>query len=782
MLNNKNTVFLKQPANSEGQMWQTALPIGDGITGGLIYGAISCETVIINRYDLWESYADLTELPDISYKLAEVRKMMDKKQYRDALGVMQNELKLKGYNPIRPSVLPLGMLKLKALFTMGIFRKYRRGIDMENAVAFVTWKNGDDCFERRTFISRHDGIMYSNIKSTAMHKYELDFHCCEVTSEKYAELMEEQKKVEQTEKKQVKKSYIHYSASLENVEYGAGILVEINDNGSVEEDFEKNTLIVNSADFTVKLLSYTKCGAGVYEKLLQATRFEAAQKLHSKMFSALYNSADISLADKNDSRYEMSNEELLSEAYEDTASAVLYEKLWHFGRYLFISGTSQGVNPFTLYGIWWGDYKRCWNCNVCNENVEMLYWHTLAGNLAYTNEDLVHYYFNKMPYFKENAKKLFGCSGIYVPTYTSPESLSGQNAAPIAPSVPFILHWISGAGWLSLQFYKYYLYTDNEEVFNNEILPFMIETAKFYADYSVIGDDGNIRIYPSISPENTPKNNFYTENGVLHECHIAENATMDIAIMKAVFEKLFEVAELQDIGISSEELSKWKSVVSAIPKYQINDDGAIKEWMSPDFEDNYAHRHFSHIFPLFPGDEIDPAEDSEALRAIKKAIHLRQTDSQSGWSFAHSACMWARLGDGERVAESLDMMCKSCILPNFFTVHNDWRHMGVSMDIDNMVSTVQLDALMGTVNAIQEMIVQYRNGEITILPVMAERFSNVSVKGFKYPEGEISVSLKNGILTLTVKCEKNTQLKINMPQKSFLLDGKKGKAYKFSNV
>ena len=194
--------------------------------------------------------------------------------------------------------------------------------------------------------------------------------------------------------------------------------------------------------------------------------------------------------------------------------------------------------------------------------------------------------------------------------------------------------------------------------------------------------------------------------------------------------------ETEDMA-SVEEKQKWQSILDAIPPYMINGDGAVKEWMSEKLTDHYNHRHFSHLFPVFPGNEVS-LNDEKLVAAFKKAAEKRLVLSQSGWSFAHQAGIWARLGEGDKALKSLCTMTKGCVLDNFFTLHNDWRHMGVSVVLNKM-APVQLDALMGTVSAIQDMLFQYNDGTLFVLPARPREFEYVSAERMRFPDGAISI-------------------------------------------
>ena len=754
---NRNILELKRPASVDRNIWKTGLPIGNGITGALIPGAISEEQIIVTRHDLWHARKNYSEVPDVSSDFAEMRVLIDDGNYQSACKYLTNALSKKGFPSFaEPTPFPLGAIILNYVQDGIFFKHYRRGVNMQKGFSYVKWEDDFGSHLRRSFVSREDGILYINITSEKSCTYSLDFDA-------YDNFDSASKQERESRQSNLKKAFsdnsLFYSANTDGQDFGVHILVEINDNGRSESNGSE--IKITSSDFTIKLLSFAKVDVGT-NAFASSPDFDQALIAHSALHSAIYDGVSIELAADDDKHLALSNEELLDEAYEDTASVALYEKLWRFGRYLFISSYSKESNPFPLYGLWAGAYNLPWNCHVCNENVEMIYWHVLSGGLAESLKNLIDYYFEKLPDCKINAQRLFGCRGIYVPVYTTPETMDGRNLTPPTPTVPITLNWISGAGWLSLHFYQYFIYTKDAETLNSKIIPFMVEAARFYRDYIRYGENREMRIYPSVSPENIP---------IGHPGHETENATMDFAIMKGLFSHLFELLSLPEstCEVDSSELEAWKEIESNIPPYMTNDDGSAKEWMHKDLIDNHDHRHFSHIFPLFPGDEISLASHKELLSPFRKAAELRLIKSQSGWSFAHLASIRAKLGQGDKALSSLATMAKSCLLDNFFTLHNDWRHMGASMVIDFM-TPIQLDALMGSVNVIQDMIFQYGNNSLIILPALPAQFEHVSARGLRFPDGTVSVHLENGAVEVEVTADSDCSLPLIFKHNKIMLD------------
>lgn len=668
-------IWMKKPAGWAGELWRESLPLGNGLTGALLSGGAGVEHFFLNRYDRWEHGSD-GEIPDVHDALARARALIKEGRYKEANAVTCAALAERGYRVELAT--PMAPLEIALRFdSQEPFRHYRRGLNLSTGEAWVEFDQGEDHIRRRAFVSRQDDAAALDVRSTGSMQVQIDLP---EDARLHVRILTDGSRQE-----------IEGHLRLENASF---VTVLARFDGDIEEE------------------SYDR----LFAKHLDAYRDAMGQ-------------AEIDLGGGgHDTGY------LLDMAQEEEAPAELYEKLWRFGRYLFISGTAEGGCPFPLYGLWPGQANLPWCQNVANENVQMIYWHAPVNGCADLIRPLIHYYFGKMDVFRQAARRIFGCRGIFVSVYTTP-----QNSAP-APNVPVIVNYIGAAGWLCRHFYDYYRYTGDRELMEKEILPFMLESAAFYGDYITWDENGQAALSPSVSPENTPGSFMprdFREN-MGHINPVVRNSTMDFAIVKELFTSLVRLSD--DFPLDEGLVDTWRSMLSRLPEYQVNGDGALKEWMSPDLSDNYAHRHLSHLYPLFPGEEIHSGHP--LFSACERAVDLRRLGAASGWALAHQSAIYARLGRGDQALKCLNIMAKGCLLPNLFTLHNDWRDMGVTLRID--MFPVQLDALLGAVNAIQEMLLRADENEIRFLPACPAAFDRGSVACWRVPGGEVSFSWDEG--------------------------------------
>jgi alpha-L-fucosidase 2 len=217
-----------------------------------------------------------------------------------------------------------------------------------------------------------------------------------------------------------------------------------------------------------------------------------------------------------------------------------------------------------------------------------------------------------------------------------------------------------------------------------------------------------------------------------------KNPTVEIAILKELLTNLLELAKTRP-ELSS-KVAVWTSMLNALPDYLVNQDGAIAEWIDKNIHDSYDHRHLSHVYPLFPGYEVLDANDKNLTAAFEKAVDLREIGSFCGWSLPHMSAIYSRLQRKESSLSTLNMFAKTCLLENFFTLGFDYREMGITnFECGNERSApVQLDAIMGYANALQETLILTTPKRIKLLPSCPDEFGIGSAE-FRFTTGKIKI-------------------------------------------
>lgn len=730
----KNKLSMKYPSSWWGAKWREALPSGNGPIGAAVYGSVHDETVMLTHEDLWHMVVT-QELPDVCGMLPEVRRLLADKMVHAADNMIADELKRRGYDPDIGYPLPLADLKIKMPVSRG-FRHYRRELDMETGEVFVRWHDHGVDYQRKLFVSRADDIVLMECDASGgdlQASFTLELHDpLDARTLKHGEAPLPQAVEVHVEGNE----YICYAALNDDGHDFGAVARVVSASGSLTADSGSiHATGGNKVLVAIKVFTH-ESRQSAWSRLqveLDALEMDYDKLLvpHVEIHGEMFRRVEVDLG-ATESEHEACNEELLLDAYDGEASKALIEKLWSYGRYLLISSSREGGQPCHLYGNWCGEYRGYWAFNMANENLQMIYWQALSGSLREMMLPVFDYFDRMMDDFHENARKLYGCRGIYIPAVTTPPS------GLLKTVRPHIIHWTGAAAWIAHHYFDYFLFTGDRDFLRDRALPFLREAALFYEDFFTIGEDGYYVSSPSNSPENTP-GNYYDGHGMGAAMETTINATMDFALAKELLKHLIDGSEL--IGQYPEEVPKWKQMMTHIPPYEINEDGAVKEWMHPYFKDNYHHRHQSHIYPLFPGREVNRGSDPELFKAFEVAIdkrHIIGLGEQTGWSLVHMSNVYSRLLDGDQALECLDLLSRSCLKNNFFSTHNDWRGMGIGVEME--WAPFQIDANTGLTSAVQQMLLHSRTGHISILPALPSRWKKGSIIGL-YARGGIGVSI-----------------------------------------
>ena len=763
---NRDTLFMRTPASWWHDLWRDGLVSGNGFIGADVYGGVKDETVMLTHHKLWHNGKE-AELPDVSDAFHRLRELMDAERFQEASWTVVNALKEQNYQTQLQSPFPVADLHIQIKPVSG-FTDYLRGVHMDSGEVFSTWKEGISIRSSRLFVSRPHGVVVKRLTSNQADLFvslSLSPHRNTGSDglEKYGQhILDSMECVSQA-------PYLIYTARNDD-DALYGVCVKVYADGAVQT--ERDTLTVSGAKDMLALISVFAGETRDRDTVLQEAKqaldalpadYDALLSEHKKIHEAWYRSADFSLPAPDKWH---SNEELLLQSYSGKQPMELIEKLWRYGRYLFICGTDPQADPFPMYGLWAGDYRLMWPHNMANENIQMIYWHVFAGNLLPFHEAFFRYYNERIPAFQNNAQKLFGMKGLYMTAGTTP-GVSAPNQV-----VPVIMNWVGAAGWIAQHYARYAQYTKDDGYFETSILPYLLEVAAFYEDFVTFYPDGSIHFYPSVSPENTPGNFMPPKHiQMAHPMPTTVNSTIDLAILKEFLTNMCAFAETWPQLKS--HVPAWERILRAIPNYKLNAQGGVKEWQDDRFQERYDHRHLSHIYPVFPGTEVNPLHKADLLPAFERAVRLREIDAQTGWSMAHMAAIYARLEKGEDAMDCLDKMAQSCLTNSFFTLHNDWRGMNISLNMDP--APVQLDAIMGYVNAIQEMLLSSSGDLLKLLPALPEALYQGEIRFFRYQDGladmQWDLARRSFRATLTAICDHQMYVQLPREFSGYLLNG-----------
>lgn len=740
-----HSLYSTQPASK----WQEALVAGNGRMGVLVFGKPHKERVIFNHERLYEPLFDEpVQPPHVAEALPEFRRLLLAGKYVEAEKFYSSALKKAGFDeltwtdPYHPA-----MAMQIEQEPAGEVTDYRRTTDFRNGEVIVEWRDDSGSYERRTFVSRPDNVVVQQIRSIDGGNFTVklrlanqDRRSPEQQTESYFPPEIQANPDSLVYRCKYRKSPRGYLSVTKLVAQPESLTA-----GADQVTFVGNELLLLTRVVSVESMESLGSSAAVEAEQAARTALEAlpgkyGQLLepHAAEHAEIYDRVALHLG--GIAGQSASTEELI--AKQKTSDRIVPEllvKMFNMGRYSFIC--SSGEWPPNLMGIFNGAWRPEWSGDfTLDANVNLQIAPASIGGMPEGIESYTRLIEGIADDWRTNARNLYGCNGLLSGSRTDGRHNLHTHHQP--GGFPGFT-WTGGAAWLIAPLYEHYQVTGDREFARERLLPLLEGVADFYEDFLVERDaNGKLIFVPSYSPENSPSN---------IKGSITINAAMDIACAKEVFTNLANL--YRDLEIKPERAERCEELLSQLPPYLINDDGALKEWAWPTIDDNYNHRHVSHLYPVWPGHEINPEETPELFTAAQMAAHKRGRGNGSAHGLAHMALIGARLKDRDLVYGNLRfMLSNDYLLSSLFTYHNPGR-------------IYNADMLHSLPAVVIEMLVASKPGEVELLPALSDALPTGKITGvgcrcqtvverleWDLPSGKIELTLRSAIdQTLTLR-------------------------------
>jgi hypothetical protein len=721
-----------------GDQVSEALISGNGTMNIELMGDPYSEKILFHHEGLLMPWKRPLEAPEIAEIFPQVRQMVLDGKTREAITLAiqhMNEGPIKQDTEPHPTI-PAFLMKLN-FPESGPAGNYLRTVNFENNEIKVIWTDDKGEWIRRTFTSRPDNVVVQwltppegntlnvNISLQKSGKWSMcsgmdwgaqrGIGTSDPDMAAFVQLASDQKKLAPrgVEAGEVRLDLnvqrliykCHLDPSVDNSGY-AGVTRVVRNGGTAKMD--GNTLIIENAS-SVTLLTrieyfpmFSEDNVGSIRKAVEELTPEYSSLLerHQKVQSEIFNRVTVDFGGER--QYGMSSEELLTDqlSRQDFAPAIL-EKIFGMGRYWFIINT--GMYPAIASGI--------------NSTINLLMDGAAQGNLNEGMEAYFKWMEEIAPDCRSNARNIFGSRGTSYPLF--PDKGIGVNFY-YTPNTQIGVwpYWISAGGCCMRHFWDHYLVSGDMEFLRDRVIPVYKELALFYEDFLIVTDtDGNYIFVPSISPENSPRS-------IIPSGPVLINASMDIAVCREVLTILIEACDL--LGTETDNLTKWKTMLAKLPPYLLESDGTLKEWAWPPIEEHYSHRHVSHLYGVWPGNEIDPDRTPELALAAKLANRRRTFDTMStavagetlaAYGRCHRALIGARLKDNIIVDTQLRQLIEQGYIST--ALRGSREPYGIPVP----------DTLGGIPAITMEMLAYSRPGIIEILPALPASLVKGSIKG-----------------------------------------------------
>lgn len=664
-------------SNRPAASWEEYLVSGNGIMGLMLAGNPYNEVQVYNHTELFLPIHEPLTPPSQGNHLSHIRRLMFEGKYAEASEFLVTLSHADGFGRKRQSDLFVPAFQLNLRSDSMRTSHYRRSVDFRSGEVCVAWTNRRGSFERRSFVSRTDRVAVTEISGNKAFDVEINLELVKRFDPKLQNKfnLNDQLNIERMEQ-QVSPdgiaARVWYSTPWQGGYEGyVGEVRIIREGGSAYTDGErvivrgaKRLLLlcevepmkqIDDAAFA-KISSHLAALSNDYEALLASHR-----ACHGELMQRVSLRLGPQRADTP-----RSSEELLALGGDNPE---LIERLFNAARYNIISAT--GINPPNLQGIWSATMTPRWAGDyTTNGNLPTAVSHYLAASTPELMLPLFNKLESQMDAYRTNARILFRCRGIHIPSHICLHGYDNQFDATWP-----MTFWTAGAAWYSMFYYDYYLYTLDEEFLLNRALPFMLEAAAFYEDFLIETPDGKLVFNPSYSPENHPANS---------PKQACINATMDIAVAKALFRDLIEICSAR--GLYGDKLPLWQEMLAKLPAYQLNEQGELREWCWEDLADNHAHRHASHLIGLYyrhdPEIMADEALREGVLKAIDRRIAYRQSSTRSGemaFGISQLAFPACALGADKVAYELLTMAGNNYFNNNLMTTHDPHKIFNADM-------------------------------------------------------------------------------------------------------
>jgi hypothetical protein len=614
----------------------------------------------------------------------------------------------------------------------GSVNGYAHALDFAGGLAAVEWQDRRGPVSWRGFVSRADGAAVLQLSTVAGGSLTCTLALRHVAPEPAGSGWEGPEKYRRylaAPEVHAEENWLYFGGRFRTAAHGYDCLARvITVGGRQHADGER--LYITGASQVLVLVDLRPAGAGDRTQREEMRRalaglapdYEALYARHAQVHAALYNRTTLRLGRPE--------------------APSVFQQLFDAGRYEILS--SCGEWPPNLQGLWAGAYGVPWSSDyTINGNAQAAVTGLLAGNLPECMASFLRYLEFLVPDMRGNAAALYGCQGILLASRSSSHGANNH----FSLGHPHTL-WTAGAGWAARFFYDYWLYTGDDEFFRTRALPFMKEVAAFYQDFLVEDETGCWRFAPSYSPENTPRNS---------DSPASVNATMDIAVARELYNNLVEGC--RTLGLEQENIAQWLQMLAKMPPYLVNQDGAIKEWCDPRLEDQYDHRHASHLYPLLYGIACELEQDAELLAAFAQAYKLRiaRREREAGimaFGSIQLAQAAVHLGDVATVWSLLEELAGGYYYANFATSHDRGPHI-FNADLSGGLPAIILECLVQSrpVHDAQGRIDGYR---LDILPVLPPAWREGEAHGVAARGGfEIDLAWHDAQLTsLTIRSKR----------------------------